>query len=150
MCFVVLLEISMSFPLLLSLIALIVSIVCFTFLIVLFKRYNTQLEIIVSQSSSLSELSKKVNDLNEALHEIRSGNYGVSSRVKELVQQVDNLQAAQQSLLENLVEQDPQSRFYSKGTKLISQGASLEDVMRECDMPAAEAELLFNLHKSQK
>ncbi|GAC18772.1 DUF2802 domain-containing protein [Paraglaciecola arctica] len=140
----------MSFPLLLSLIALIVSIVCLTFLIVLFKRYNTQLEIIVSQSSSLSELSKTVNNLNEALHEIRSGNYGVSSRVKELVQQVDNLQAAQQSLVENLVEQDPQSRFYSKGTKLISQGASLEDVMRECDMPAAEAELLFNLHKSQK
>tara|TARA_R110002153_G_scaffold25502_7_gene80820 strand:- start:10569 stop:11021 length:453 start_codon:yes stop_codon:yes gene_type:complete len=150
MYFVVLLEIIMSFPLLLSLIALIVSIVCLTFLIVLFKRYNTQLEIIVSQSSSLSELSKTVNNLNEALHEIRSGNYGVSSRVKELVQQVDNLQAAQQSLVENLVEQDPQSRFYSKGTKLISQGASLEDVMRECDMPAAEAELLFNLHKSQK
>jgi hypothetical protein len=150
MCFVVLLEIIMSFSLLLSLIALIVSIVCLTFLIVLFKRYNTQLEIIVSQSSSLSELDKTVNNLNEALHEIRSGNYGVSSRVKELVQQVDNLQAAQQSIVENLVEQDPQSRFYSKGTKLISQGASLEDVMRECDMPAAEAELLFNLHKSQK
>jgi hypothetical protein len=92
------------------------------------------------------EVNKTVNNLSEELHEIRSGNYGVISRVKELVQQVENLQSAQQ----NLVEQDSQSRFYSKGAKLISQGASLEDVMRECDMPVAEAELLFNLHNSRK
>jgi uncharacterized protein YoxC len=129
----------MSFPLLLSLTALFVSIVGVTLLIVLFK-----------QSKSLSDLSKKVHNLTEEIHEIRSGNYGVISRVKELVQQVDDLHLAQQNIVENLVEQDSQSRFYSKGAKLISQGASLEDVMRECDMPAAEAELLFNLHNSQR
>jgi small-conductance mechanosensitive channel len=140
----------MSFTLLLSITALIVCIVCLTFLSVLFKRYKTQLEIIVSQNNSLSDLSNKVNNLSEEIHEIRSGNYGVINRVKELVQQVDSLQSAQQNLAENLVEQDPQSRFYSKGAKLISQGASLEDVMRECDMPAAEAELLFNLNNNQR
>ncbi|MFQ3189041.1 MAG: cell division protein FtsB [Paraglaciecola sp.] len=136
----------MSFPLLLSITALIVCIVFLTLLIVQSKRYRTQLETIVSQSNSLSDLSNKVNNLSEEIHEIRSGNYGVINRVKELVQQVDNLQSAQQSL----VEQDSQSRFYSKGAKLISQGASLEDVMRECDMPAAEAELLFNLNNSHR
>jgi cell division protein FtsB len=136
----------MSFPLLLSLIALIVSLGCVIFLNVLFKRYNSQLETIASQDNSLSQLNKKVNQLNEELHEIRSGNYGVINRVKELVKQVNSLQSSQQ----NIVEQDTQSRFYSKGVKLISQGASLEDVMRECDMPAAEAELLFNLQNSQR
>ena len=140
----------MSFPLLLSLLALIVSVVCLAGLILLFKRYNSQLEINANQKQAQIELSKKVNNLREEIHEIRSGNHGVMSRFKELVQQVDNLQASQQNLAENLVEQDPQSRFYSKGAKLISQGASLEDVMRECDMPAAEAELLFNLHNNQK
>jgi hypothetical protein len=135
----------MSFPLL-SLIALFVSVVCLTLLIVLFKRYQSQLENTVSHNNSVLEVNKTVNNLSEELHEIRSGNYGVISRVKELVQQVENLQSAQQ----NLVEQDSQSRFYSKGAKLISQGASLEDVMRECDMPVAEAELLFNLHNSRK
>ena len=136
----------MSFSLLLSLTALIVSIVGVIFLVVLFQRYKTQLEIVVSHGNSLSDLSKKVHNLSEQIHEIRSGNYGVISRVKELVQQVDDLHIAQQ----NIVEQDSQSRFYSKGAKLISQGASLKDVMRECDMPAAEAELLFNLHNSQR
>jgi cell division protein FtsB len=136
----------MSFTLLLSLMALIVSIACLTLLIVLFKRYKNQLETIVAQSNMLSVQSKKVTHLSEEIHEIRSGNYGVISRVKDLVQQVDNLQSTQQ----NFVEQDSQSRFYSKGAKLISQGASLEEVMRECDMPAAEAELLFNLHNNQR
>jgi cell division protein FtsB len=136
----------MSFTLLLSLMALIVSIACLTLLIVLFKRYKNQLETIVAQSNMLSVQSKKVTHLSEEIHEIRSGNYGVISRVKDLVQQVDNLQSTQQ----NFVEQDSQSRFYSKGAKLIREGASLEDVMRECDMPSAEAELLFNLHNNQR
>jgi peptidoglycan hydrolase CwlO-like protein len=136
----------MSISILLILITLIISIICTTYLVVLFKRYNSQLETIKFQGDSLSELNKKVNNLSEEIHEIRSGNYGVMTRVKELVQQVDKLQLDQQ----NLVEQDSQSRFYSKGAKLINQGASLEDVMRECDMPAAEAELLFNLHNNQR
>jgi peptidoglycan hydrolase CwlO-like protein len=136
----------MSISILLILITLIISIIFSTYLVVLFKRYNSQLETIKFQSDSLSELNKKVNNLSEEIHEIRSGNYGVMTRVKELVQQVDKLQLDQQ----NFVEQDSQSRFYSKGAKLINQGASLEDVMRECDMPAAEAELLFNLHNNQR
>jgi predicted nucleic acid-binding Zn-ribbon protein len=136
----------MSFTLLLSLFALIISIICIVFLILLFKRYKSLLESFATQSNELTQLSKKMNNLKDELHEIRSGNYGVISRVKELVQQVNNLQLSQQ----NIVEQDSQSRFYSKGAKLISQGASLEDVIRECDMPAAEAELLFNLHNGQK
>ena len=136
----------MNFSLLLILITLITAVVCSTLLVVVFKRYNSQLEINQSQSNSLSELQKKVNDVSEQIHEIRSGNYGVMTRVKELVLQVDKLQSDQQ----NLVEQDSQSRFYSKGAKLISQGASLDDIMRECDMPAAEAELLFNLHNKNR
>lgn len=139
----------MSFHLLLSLLALVVSIVCLILLAVLFKRYNALLETVISKSSSISAINKNVINLSEEIHEMRSGNYGVIGRVKELVQQVDNLHSAQQNFAENLVEQDPQSRFYSKGAKLISQGATLEDVMRECDMPAAEAELLFNLHNNQ-
>ena len=86
----------MSFPLLLSLTALIISIVSVTLLIVLFKRYKIQLEAVVSQCDSLSDLSKKVHNHSEEIYEIRSGNYGVINRVKELVQQVDSLHAAQQ------------------------------------------------------
>ena len=136
----------MVFSISLIIITLIVTVVCSTFLAVLYKRCNSQLKTIKLQNDLLSELKKKTNILSEEIHEIRSGNHGVITRIKELVQQVDTLQLAQQ----NSVEQDSQSRFYSKGAKLISQGASVDDIMRECDMPVAEAELLFNLHNKKR
>lgn len=136
----------MSLPLLLSLIALLVSVICLALVIFLFKRFNASKELTTLQKSAIEDLDSKTNNLSNELHEIRSGNYGVIKRVKELVQQVEQLQSAQQTL----AEQDPQVRFYSKAAKLISQGASIEDVIKECDIPAAEAELLFSLHKTSK
>lgn len=123
-----------------------IAIICVVLLLNLNKRYQSQLETLESHRSALSNFNQKIKNLKEELHEVRSGSSGVINRVKELIQQVDDLQSAQQ----NLIEQEPQSRYYSKGVKLISQGASLEEVMSECEMPVAEAELLFNLHNKQK
>ena len=44
-------------------------------------------------------------------------------------------------------QQDPESRFYTRAVKLVELGASLEEIMRECELPRAEAELLLNFHK---
>lgn len=136
----------MSLPLLLSLIALFLSVICLALVITLFKRFSANAALSASQRSAIENLDAKTNNLSNELHEIRSGNYGVINKVKELVQEVEQLQSAQQSL----ADQDPQVRFYSKAAKLISQGASLEDVIKECDIPSAEAELLFSLHKTSK
>ena len=42
---------------------------------------------------------------------------------------------------------DPGSRLYSKGAKLVASGATIEDIMQECALPRAEAELLVSLHR---
>ena len=44
-------------------------------------------------------------------------------------------------------QQDPDSRFYTRAVKLVELGATLEEIMRECELPRAEAELLLNFHK---
>jgi cell division protein FtsL len=75
----------MSFSILVILITLIVSVVCSTFLVILLKRYNSQLETIKLQDDILSDLRKKTNNLSEEIYEIRSGNHGVITRVKKLV-----------------------------------------------------------------
>ena len=134
----------MTLPLILGIVGLVLVVICFVLILQLFKQNKDIQTHIQSQQASLSELTQKTNDLHEELHEIRSGGYGVNNRIKGLIQQVEQLQSAQQQF----VEQDPQSRFYNKAAKLISGGASLKEVMQECDMPAAEAELLFNLHKN--
>ena len=45
---------------------------------------------------------------------------------------------------------DPESKIYSRAMKMVHLGASLDEIMLECELPQAEAELLFNLHKQTK
>ncbi|MCF2950193.1 DUF2802 domain-containing protein [Paraglaciecola aquimarina] len=98
-----------------------------------------------SQKEQVSSLIRQVKGFSHELDEVRSATYAMVNRIKQLESQVEQVKLSQQEV----VEQDPQSRFYSKGVKLVSQGASIEELMQECDMPLAEAELLFNLHNKQ-
>lgn len=86
----------------------------------------------------------RLKQVDDEFHEIRTGSQALGRKVKELVSTISELQERQLQLAEH----DPQSRYYLNAVKLISDGASLEEVMRECDLPRAEAELLFSLHQA--
>jgi len=100
--------------------------------------------------SQIQELSKNVDELDynhnmtsEGMHEIRSGTMGVSNRVKELTVQVSQLA----DKIQELQLLDPETRLYSQANKMVVSGASVEELMEECSLPRAEAELLFSMHK---
>jgi hypothetical protein len=111
----------------------------------LFSRKRQQ--TISKEMGSLHELNQqcelRLKRIDEELHEIRSGNIGLGKKVKELITAIQSTQVKQ----DQLASQDPQSRFYNQAAKLVAGGASIEEVMRECDIPKAEAELLFSLHQ---
>ena len=108
------------------------------------SRHIKQLKSQLYEANNTIQLSlEKLEQLDDELHEIRSGNQALGKKVKELIVTIHGLDDKQQKL----ADQDPQSRFYNKATKLIADGAILEEVMRECDLPRAEAELLFSLHQ---
>ncbi|MFT4938277.1 MAG: hypothetical protein ACI88A_001301 [Paraglaciecola sp.] len=86
---------------------------------------------------------RQLSAIEDELHEIRSGNIGLGSKVKELIYSLKETQNKQQ----DIAMQDPKSRFYNQAAKLVESGASIEELMRECDIPHAEAELLYNLHQ---
>ncbi len=44
---------------------------------------------------------------------------------------------------------DSGSRLYSRASKMVDLGADVDELMQECDLPKAEAELLLNLRKRQ-
>jgi hypothetical protein len=103
-----------------------------------------QTKIQLSEADSVIRIAvEKLEQLDDELHEIRSGNQALGKKVKELIVTINGLDDKQQQL----ADQDPQSRFYNKGAKLIAAGATLDEVMRECELPRAEAELLFSLHQ---
>ena len=57
-----------------------------------------------------------------------------------------------QELSENqqaLQYSDPDSKMYSRAVKMVELGAQLDEVMKECELPRAEAELLISLHQQK-
>lgn len=91
--------------------------------------------------------------LHAELEELRSGLIGVGQRVLKMQEQqqglrqnLDELQQQQQVIALN----DPESKIYSRAVKMVELGADLEEIIRECELPRAEAELLFNLHRQQR
>ena len=106
-------------------------------------KQNRQLKSkLLAVELALEQSFEKLEQVDDALHEMRSGNHALSKKVKELMVAIAQLDDKQQKLAEH----DPHSRFYQKGAQLVAAGATLEQVMLECDLPRAEAELLFSLH----
>ena len=93
---------------------------------------------------SRNELMHQQSQLQEAVHELRTGTLGVGNKVKELMGQLQQTQHKQMEM----ESADPGSKLYTRAAKLVEQGYSIEELMQECELPRAEAELLFNLHKS--
>lgn len=119
---------------------------------------NTEalLQQVAKIEEKLAQQQTNQRRIEEMLTELRSGFYGLSDKVKFLQQH----QSQERSFVESSVESlsakfqelessDPGSRLYSKAAKLIASGGTIEDVMMECDLPRAEAELMMNLHANQ-
>ncbi|WP_261373346.1 DUF2802 domain-containing protein [Rheinheimera sediminis] len=101
-------------------------------------------------SQQLELQAQKLKRAHQDIEELRSTVIGVGQRVLTLeshlgqgMQQVAELAEQQKSL--HLF--DPESKIYSRAMKMVHLGASLDEIMLECELPQAEAELLFNLHK---
>ena len=63
------------------------------------------------------------------------------------LQQLDVIIKKTQENQVNLVASAPENRLYTRATKMVELGASIEELMIDCELPRAEAELLYNLHR---
>lgn len=112
-------------------------------LILMFKKSfkNEQ----ASQLQQFKDVSAQIDILRCEASELRTGLLSIGKRVLEVEQQnqeLQQLQAAQKY-------DDPDAKIYSRAVKMVDLGAELEEIMRECELPRAEAELLFSLHKQK-
>jgi hypothetical protein len=100
-------------------------------------KKNHALEVLVKSLLATNELTK------QQLVEIHSGSIGMGKKIQHLESLVRKTQENQQ----NLVAQAPENRLYTRAVKMVQLGATIEELMAECELPRAEAELLLNLHK---
>ncbi|MFM2482660.1 DUF2802 domain-containing protein [Celerinatantimonas sp. YJH-8] len=96
--------------------------------------------------SSYELLTKRMvkshDSIQKQLIEIHSANHAMMQRVAELEAVVEQTVSRQNEI----VTQDPDSRLYTRAVKMVELGADIQEVMKECELPRAEAELLYTLH----
>ncbi|WP_407331050.1 DUF2802 domain-containing protein [Enterovibrio sp. 27052020O] len=83
--------------------------------------------------------------LSKQFNELRAGSIGMSQKLAELSQRFDDLVDKQNELEMH----DPDGRLYSRASKMVELGADIHELMEECDLPKAEAELLLSIRKQR-
>ncbi|MEL0648254.1 DUF2802 domain-containing protein [Pseudoalteromonas sp. S3178] len=122
--------------------ALAVGLISLALIIALKNKHTAEIDSI---SQQLKESSEQTHILRSEVSELRTGLLSIGKRVLEVEQQNQDLiqqQAAQKY-------DDPDAKIYSRAVKMVELGADLDEVIRECELPRAEAELLFSLHKQK-
>lgn len=119
--------------------ALILAIIALVFCFLWHKKQQKKM---LALEQIIKELVRSRDNLNKQVNELHVGSVGLGKKVFSLNTTIrDSLERQQE-----LVSHDPDSKLYTRAVKMVELGADLEEVMRECDLPRAEAELLLNLH----
>ena len=119
---------------------LLLAIIFFITMLFLFKKISKKahsLEVLVKSLLAQQEANKK------QFIEIHSGAVGMGKKL----QQLDVVVRKTQENQVNLVASAPENRLYTRAMKMVELGASVEELMTDCELPRAEAELLVNLHR---
>ncbi|PAY01318.1 hypothetical protein CBQ28_11780 [Pseudoalteromonas sp. GCY] len=132
--------------LVISITSSILALVCLRFVFVLGKKLQNAQGQTAQLSSSLQGSEQQIAILRSEVAELRASIMSIGKRVVATEQELNdvaNQQAAQKY-------DDPDAKMYSRAVKMVELGADIEEVMRECELPRAEAELLMSLHNKSK
>lgn len=88
-------------------------------------------------------LDKELQKANKQLLEVRSVVVGLGQKLSEQ-QEIIRYQNERLNELENA---DSDGRLYSRASKMVKLGAGINELIEECELPKAEAELMMSLQK---
>jgi hypothetical protein len=122
-----------------------------------FQRINKNLqtqfdaqELFLNElQSSQQSINKQLTDLDDNYKSQKIENEQVSKQLEHRIKAVQEENILQKELLIQLQNQQPQDKLYSRAFKLVELGADIEEVVRECDIPLAEAEMLISVHRNK-
>lgn len=132
-------ETLLSLPLILGGLAFV-----FLVLLLLQLRFRAGLQKQMDQQRAQSRhADKETQKLNKQLLEVRSVVVGLGQKVTE---QQDVIQHLNERIRE-LEHADTDGRLYSRASKMVQLGADINELIEECELPKAEAELMLSLQK---
>ncbi|MGN4977111.1 DUF2802 domain-containing protein [Aeromonas sp. 95A] len=123
-------------------VALVMSLIALAFAsYIWFKSKRSKQE----SEASVATLQGQLESLRKQMMELHTGAIGMGQRLQSVEGAMQQVNERQQEL----TMQDPERRLYSRAAKMVELGADLDEVMSECELPKAEAELLISLRKGR-
>ncbi|MBL4814022.1 MAG: DUF2802 domain-containing protein, partial [Shewanella sp.] len=121
------------------LIAALVYVIACLGLVLYQQKQTSKLRVKVEALTLLiKESDRQRETVKRELQELRSGTIGVGRRMLELEKRTSK----QDARLDEVNQQDPQAKLYSRAMKMVDLGASIDELIQECELPKAEAELI--------
>ncbi|EKO3557198.1 DUF2802 domain-containing protein [Vibrio metschnikovii] len=89
------------------------------------------------------QLDKELQKATKQLLEVRSAAIGLGQKVTGQQEIIVHLSER----LKQLENVDTDARLYSRASKMVKLGADIDELIEECELPKAEAELMLSLQK---
>lgn len=102
-----------------------------------------ELQNLLARQQSQLEINQEHCTESQIEHEQVSKQ--LEHRIKVAQEQFNN----QFQSIEQLLHQQPEDKLYTRAQKLVELGADLAEIMRECEIPRAEAEMLLSIHQKK-
>ncbi len=125
-----------------EIVALVVSLIAMAFAFYVWSRSKRSKQ---ESEAHVTTLQGQLESLRKQMMELHTGAIGMGQRLQAVEGAMQQLNDRQQEL----TMQDPERRLYSRAAKMVELGADLDEVMSECELPKAEAELLISLRKGR-
>jgi hypothetical protein len=120
--------------------------VVFVFLVLLAvqTRVNRRSNLRVKElQRAILSLEKDLQKVNKQILEQRSVVVGLGQKAAEQQDVVIHLDER----IIALEQEDNDARLYTRATKMVQLGADINEIIQECELPKAEAELMLSLQK---
>ncbi|SEK47994.1 Protein of unknown function [Colwellia chukchiensis] len=145
---------------LISLIAFAIVMLVAMLLLALKNRFSQQIEQLQQKLSvqeiQLVELQSLLSESQAQLEQLQASNSAsqleneqVSKQLEHRIKVAQTQFTAQLQSIEQHLQQQPEDKLYSRAQKLVELGADIAEIMRECDIPRAEAEMLLAIHRQK-
>jgi predicted nucleic acid-binding Zn-ribbon protein len=109
-------------------------------------RFETLVKSLAAQHARIDVIVEQIDrqELNDK-NSIELTNKQIQCLQTNWLQAQQNIEQVNLKL-EQVQDQQPEDKLYSRAYKLAALGAGLEEIMSECELPRAEAEMLLSVY----
>ena len=100
-------------------------------------------EIKIANQQHESDLKAKDKTLQAWQLEHQQISQQLEHRIKVLQEKLSQVHEN----ITQIQQQQPEDKLYSRAQKMVKLGADVDELVKECDLPYAEAEILIAMHK---